>query len=471
MSRIKNILVAFIFVGLVNICTADGQLPHEKLSYPEISFEIPDMHTEKLASGAELFYLSDEGSAVVRVAFYVPGGRHRDPLEKAGLSALLSAVQRSGGTVSVPADKLDEELETLGAEINAESQTMYNVVEMRCLRRDFERVAELFFAILQNPAFAENRFETEKRNTLDGIKRRDDDPGTLARRKLVAVAYKGHPHGYEDTIKSVSAITRDDLLRAHGRRFRPEGSEILVVGDISLAEFKAVAEKHLQKWPRNSLASVAPVAEVPLDFQGERFFVEKENPQIKIRIGHKSVTMDNPDYIPLQVMNYILGGGSFNSRMVKEVRTEMGLAYSVYSRVSADKFYGLFECSCDTGFETASKALKQIFINIDRIRTEEVKPEELQLATDALINSFVFRFVTRWQVGRQMLFYRQRGLPEDYLQKYLEQVRQVTAADVLRVAAEYLHPQDMKMVMVGPFSSVREEMEEHFGAFAEIKID
>jgi zinc protease len=465
----KNIMFC---VGLVmgwNIYAGSVPLPHEKLVYPELNLKIPTVRKEILGNGLKLFYLPDHGLPIVQGTLYVPGGAHRDPEAKAGLSQLLSTVQRAGGSQALKPTQLDSLLEGMGATISAGSSPHYNTLSFKCLRPDLDKVLKQFFDLVMRPRFDKGRFKLEKKNRLEAIRRQDDDPAGLVRRKFNHLVYRPHPQGYEVTMESMQRILLKDLIQERIRRFLPDGSHFLLVGDVKLEELHEMLSPLLEGWEGKALRS-SEIPEMKLEFHGERYFVQKGIPQMKIRVGHKSVLISNPDYFPLLIMDYILGGGSFNSRLVQRIRTELGLAYSVYSYVWGDVYYGTMGVDCGTRTAGSVEALSEILSGIREIQKNGISPEELNLARDTLVNQFVFKFSSRYQIASRMVVLEQKGLPEDFLERYLKALKAVSQEDVLRVAGEYYHLEKLKIVLVGDFAKVRKAMQKQFGKFREITL-
>ncbi len=465
----KSIFLSFGLILGWNLYATSLPLPHEKLEYPELNLSIPKVHKEVLGNGMKLFYLADHALPIVQGTLYVPGGSHRDPQAKAGLSSSLSSIQRAGGTQALQPSELDALLEGMGASIHAESSAHYNTLSFKCLRQDLNKVLKQFFDLVLRPRFDEKRFKLDQKNKMEAIRRQDDDPAGLVRRKFNHYVYRPHPQGFEVTMESIGRITRDDLVQERKRRFLPHGSQLLVVGDIQATELKQILDPLLEGWS-GAAKDLPEIPEMKLDFSGERYFVQKGIPQMKIRVGHKSVLISNPDYYPLLIMDYILGGGSFNSRLVQRIRTELGLAYSVYSYVWGDVFYGTMGVDCGTRRAGSVEALREILSGIRKIQEDGISPAELKLARDTLVNQFVFKFSSRYQIARRMVVLEQKGLPEGFLERYLQALKAVSGEDVLRVAREYFHPEKLKIVLVGDFKKVGPSMEKEFGRFKEITL-
>jgi zinc protease len=454
---------------LGTILSAMTPLPHESLQFKELTLKIPEITRKILSNGMELFYAQDSSLPIVRATLYVPGGSHRDPAAATGLSSLLSTVQIAGGTRHLTPDELDMQLESLGAEIDTGAQSRYQTVSLKCLRTDFKNILDLFFEVALHPRFDPSRFDLEKKNALESIRRRDDDAAGIARRKFANIVYRPHPEGNETTMETIGSISRDNLINSHRKRFQPDGSQLLVVGDVDLKTLESMLSPYLAQWKPTGRKLVDP-PKVTREFKAERYFVQKSVPQVKIRIGHKSIKLSNPDLFPLMVMDRILGGGGFNSRLMKRIRTELGLAYSVYSWIGADVFYSTIGVDCGTKTEGSVQSLREILSAIKKIQDQPVSNEELELARNTIVNQFVFKFATRHQVASRILFFEQAGLPDDFMETYLKAIEAVTVKDVQRVAREYFKSDGLKILLVGDFAKVRAEIEKEFGSFKEIKL-
>jgi len=235
----------------------------------------------------------------------------------------------------------------------------------------------------------------------------------------------------------------------------PNGIMLGITGDFDTGKIKKMLDKHFSGWERSDEASpVAP--SVDMVYHPGVYFIEKDVNQSTIRFGHLGIKEDNPDRYAISVMNFILGGGSFNSRMTSKVRSDEGLAYSVGSRYqTGEKDYGAFFAYCQTKSETTLKAMDLMKDEIDRIRGSEVTDDELALAKDSYINRYVFQFTSANQIVGQLMALEYDDRPRDLLEVYLQNVRAVTKDDVYRVAQEYLHPDKLTYVVIGK----REELD------------
>ncbi|MEA3543869.1 MAG: pitrilysin family protein, partial [Thermodesulfobacteriota bacterium] len=271
----------------------------------------------------------------------------------------------------------------------------------------------------------------------------------IAGRLLADAVYPGHPFGIYPTAEEVNRFSRENLLQLHQRYFQPQNFWLAVSGDVHQAELVALLEQQFGDWyATESMLREFPV--LPPVPAGKVLLADKDIPQTTVLMGHPGVNKDNPDVSALRVANYILGGGGFNSRMMREVRSNRGLAYSVYSyfqvgRQLPELFIASSETKCGSTVEVVALMLQLI----RQLRDEPVSAAELDLAKKSLINSFVFAFSDSHSVVSRKVRLDYYGYPEGYLETYRQQVNAVTVADVQRVARQYLHPEKLQIVLVG----------------------
>jgi len=253
---------------------------------------------------------------------------------------------------------------------------------------------------------------------------------------------------FTDRKESLARLTRKDLVEFHARYFHPNNIILAVSGDFQEEKMLSRVERAFGSWTRKPIELPAPP---PLE---KRFFrsvnlAPKEINQSSIRIGHFGTTWANPDYFPITVMNFLLGGGDFTSRLVKTIRSDEGLAYYVGSAFVERCDLGFFAADCQTKSGSTSRSVSLMLDTIEGMRRASPEPEELSTARDAYVNAFVFRFTTSGMIVNQLAEYEYRGRPRDFLETYVGKIKAVTADDVLRVARKYLHPERTIIIVVG----------------------
>lgn len=396
-----------------------------------------------------LVLLTSEQKALPMVTFnlVVRAGSRYDPEGREG-AASLTARLLSYGTRRRTALQISETLDFIGAGLAADCAEELATVSLTLLKKDLAVGLSLLAEILSASVFPAEEIDRQKQSVIASIKAREEEPGAIAERKFLEVLFPQSPYGrpVEGTEESVRRMDREDLVRFYRQYYRPERAILAMVGDISHQEMKESLARAFQPWERGAGAQEAApkVAVGPANL----LRINKSLAQANIVIGHEGVSRAHPDYYAIQVMNYILGGGGFSSRLMDSVRNERGLAYSVYSQFDADKYIGTFQITMQTKNESAEEAIRIATEEIRRIREKGVEEEELKAAKDYLIGSFPLRFDTNRRLAgffAQVEFFE---LGSDYPDRYPELIRQIRREDIQRVAVRYLRPEKLIVVVV-----------------------
>lgn len=402
-----------------------------------------------------LILLTSEQRAVPMVTFnlLIDAGSRYDPKGKEGLSHLTARLL-TYGTRHRTALQVSETLDFIGASLSAGASEELTTVSLTLLKKDLDTGLGLLAEVLTESVFPEQEIERQKRSVLASIKAKEEDPGEIAEEKFLAALYPRSPYGRptEGSEESIRRIDRASITEFYGRYYRPHGSILAVVGDISHEEIKEKLVHAFRSWNEKSPAGEPP--KLPARGPAEIIRVQKKLTQANILMGHEGVPRVHPDYYAIRVMNYILGAGGFSSRLLDSIRNERGLAYSVYSHFSADKYLGTFQISMQTKNETAEEAIRIALDQIRRIQNRGVSEEELEAAKDYLIGSFPLRLDTNRRVAGFLAQVEYFGLGLDYLDRYPELIRRVTREDVLRAARLYLKPEKLITVVVADQGAV-----------------
>ena len=408
-----------------------------ELTFQPLEFSFPQVEYFETVNGIRVFFREDRELPLVSVTAMVGGGSLEDPDAKVGLGDLFGAVLRTGGAGRYPADKLDELLERMGADLGVETDTYATTLGLSVRSADLEKGMSILNDLLRTPRFAEARLELARSKEVEAIRRRNDLPGSIAHRSLGRWLYQGHPLGRESTIASVSKVTRMDLVEFHRRHFHPNNLWLAVSGDLSVDELKKLLARVFGDWPQKEMKKVAipPLPEKP---EAVLLLSKKDIPQTTILMGARGIDKSAPDLAAVQVMNFILGGGGFNSRLMREIRSNRGLAYSVYSYFQIGRrLPGLFLVSAETKSESTVEVVNLAREMMNQMQVSEVSEEELRLAKESLINSFVFAFDDSHAVVARELRLDFYDYPPDFLETYRDRIASVTAADVLAAARRH----------------------------------
>ena len=428
---------------------ASGPVNPRTMTFATITYEIPKAERFVLANGMTVYLMTDRELPLVNVTAYVGTGSVYEPEEKTGLAGLTAAVMRSGGIKGTTPEQLDAELEFMASGVESSIGADLGNVSLATLRKNFDRTLELFAGVIRAPAFNQARFDLAIRKTQEALRRQNDDPKGVADRELRKAIYAGNPLGRYPTPLTVKAITRDDLIAFHQKYYHPNNIILAVSGDIGRQELEGKLNAVFGDWKKSEV-EFPKVLGPNMTMKPEMLSVKKEIDQSVIRMGHIGITKDNPDLYAIRVMDFILGGNGFNSRLMSEIRTKEGLAYNVDSYFDVGrKLPGIFLAETETKSGSTAKAMGLMLDLMTGMTKEPVTDQELKLAKESMINSFVFGFTKTDMVVNQRARLEYYGYPKEYLENYRDNIARVTRDDVLRVAKKYLHPDQLIKVVVG----------------------
>lgn len=418
------------------------------LKYPPLQLHFPKAERKQLKNGLVVYLLPDHEIPIVNVSTLIRTGYVYEPPDKVGLAQMTGDVMRTGGTTSLSADQLDEELEFhsiyLGTAIDREAGT----ASLSVLTKDLDKGLRLFFDVLRHPAFDQEKLNQARDKKIEAIRRKNDSPQGVAFREFKKLLYRGDPRGNEATIEGTKKLTRQDLVQFHERYFHPDNMIMGISGDFSPDEIMKSLEQLTQGWA--GLPKAVPPAPIPSGHTVKSVnYISKKLPQSIIIIGGFSVPQNHPDYFAFLILNHLLGGDGFNSYLAEEIRTKRGLAYSVGSFYTGYINYGASGAYCFTNSSSTVLATNLMYQILEKVKSGEISPQKLQWAKDSILNQFVFSFSSSEGIVRQLISLEYNGLPADYLDKYQENIRKVTFEDVRRVAKTYLQPQNDILLVLG----------------------
>lgn len=392
---------------------------------------------------------------IITVNMLIKAGAVHDPDAKAGLSYMVAGMLDEG-TATRSAVQIAEQIEFIGGELSAQGGGDFSTATLRVLKKDAALGFTLLADILMNPKFDAKEVARVRGELVGFLQSEKDDPGIVAAKAFNEIVFKGHPYrrpanGNEQT---VSKLTRQDLVEFHDKFYRPNRVIMAIVGDLREAEALDLVKKHFGKWAPKELPLPAFPAPEPLP-KSMLKLIDKDLTQATIVLGHVGIDRRNPDFYAVAVMNYILGGGGFSSRLVNRIRDEQGLAYNVNSVFEANVMPGPFAVHVQTRNAAANQALASVFQELKRIRTESVRDQELADAKAYLVGSFPLRMDTNAKLASLLNFVELHSLGLSYFDDYPKAIAAVTKEDVLRVAQKYLSPDRYALVVVAKLAEAK----------------
>ena len=438
------------------ICLAGGVFAQVVPSYKDLKYpplpqvKIPEPTTFTLSNGMRIFLLEDHELPLVHGLALIRTGNLFDPPDKKGLSEFTAEVIRSGGTKSKTGDQIDEQLENMAASVEASMDETSATMSFSALKENADTVLGVFKDVMTAPEFREDKLQLAISQTRSGIARRNDDASSIPDRELQRIVYGPNtPYGWQVEYEDLNHIHRDDLVQFYRRYFFPKNIMLAVYGDFKIPEMKDKLEKLFADWTVQQ-PDVPKFPEVTAKPAPGIYFAEKSDvTQTFFAMGELGGTLRDKDYAALQVAANILGQG-FTSRLLSQIRTKLGYAYDISASWSANWDHpGTFRIGGSTKSQSTTETLQAVRVELNKMRSTEVTPRELDEAKQGVLNSFVFFFDSPAKTLNRVMRYEYYGYPKDFLFQYQKAIAAVTRADVLRAAKEKFLPENLAIVAVG----------------------
>jgi zinc protease len=456
----KNILFsAFLSVSLLPAPpaqAADAIVAHpDQLAFKPFTYTPPSAkdHRNVLKAGPVVYLAEDHELPLVNIAVTLRGGTYLDPAGKEGLTAVTGYLLSRGGTKSHTAEQLEERLAFLAAQLNSSYSEERGSVTLNLLSKDVDEGLAILREVLTEPRFQDDRVKLRKDELLSEMKQRNDSSTDIeGRESSFLTTGEGFYLNRFTTKASVEAIAKDDLVAFHHKWVDPKNMLVAVSGDVKKTEVLAKLEKLFAGWPyRGDAAGAVPKPDHKMT--PGTFLVDKDVNQGRVRIFLPGLMRGDPDFIPALVMNDILGGGGFTSRIMNRVRSDEGLAYSAASRLGDGVWYaGTLAAGFQSKVRTAAYASQVVIEEMTKLRDGEVSDEELLTAKRSFIDTLPRRFATKTQVVNILAdeeFTGRYKAEPGYYASYRANVDKVTKADVKRVAQRLLKPEAVTLLVVG----------------------
>jgi len=443
-----------------------------QMTFKPVEFTPPEPDRVVLENGMVVYLLEDHELPLVSITATMRTGGWLDPADKVGLASLTGSIMRTGGGGGLSAEQVDEELEQFAGDVGISIGRQSGSASLDVLSKDLKRGLQIFAGLIRTPAFEPAKVELAKLQSIEGIRRRQDNPGSIVGREFVKLLYGAdHPTARESSIESVTRITREDLIAFHKKTVHPNGMMVGVTGDFEKTAMLALLRDIFGDWKKGEVP-VLTIADVPESQTPKPVvrFVNKDTSQTHLRVGHLSIKEQDPDYVSLAIANDILGGSSFRSRLFNDVRTKRGLAYSVGSRLNTGVHdQGVWLMRAETKLPSTQEVIARFVANMERMRSELVTDSELAEAKEAYVNSFVFSFASSSAIVGRLVELEYDGLPKDFLQQLRARVVALTKEEILAASKKHFHPERLTIVAVGAGEALPKLLS-GFGEVKEVKV-
>jgi zinc protease len=411
---------------------------------------LPIQHWQT-ASGARVYFVENHDLPMLDLSVAFPAGAGYDRPEKSGAASMTNRLLRTGAD-GMSEDEIARRIADIGAQLGGRFDTDRAGLAVRTLSnpKELRAALDVFARILRSPEFPAEVLEREKVRLIGALKDADTKPEVLAARTFYRLAYRDHPYALRSTgeVATVKALAREDLLEFYRSQYAAQYAVVALTGDVSRAEAEAIAEEITRGLPKAGGAE-PPLPPVSGLAAGDTRMIAHPASQAHILIGAPGMRRDDPDYFPLLVGNYILGGGGFVSRISDEVRQKRGLAYAAYSYFSPLKREGPFLIGMQTRRDQAGQALDVVRTTLRQFVKDGPTREEMVAAKQNIIGGFPLRIDNNRKIHEYLALIGVYRLPLTYLDDFVKNVERVTAADVKSAFTRRVHPDRMVTVVVG----------------------
>lgn len=411
--------------------------------------QLPIQHWQT-KNGARVYFVESHDLPMFDVSVDFAAGSVFDTPAKSGLAGVTLGMLKLGAG-GLSENEISRRMADTGAQLVNRFDSDRGGMSLRTLtsKAELQQSLELFARILQQPEFPAAVLEREKASAVSAIREADTKPEILLSRNFSRMIYGTHPYALRGSgeAATVAVITRDDVAGFYRRHYTSDGAVVAMMGDVTREQAAAIAEQLTSRLPRASVADV--IAPVPSLERAETRVVAHPATQSHLMIGMPGIRRDDPDYFPLYVGNYILGGGGFVSRITDEVRSKRGLAYSAYSYFAPMKGRGPFVIGLQTRRDQVAEALAVVRKTLAGFLADGPTADELQKAKQNIVGGFALRIDSNRKIVDNLAAIGFYGLPLTYLDDFAANVEKVTVDDIRRAFARHVDPARMVTVAVG----------------------
>lgn len=414
-----------------------------------LAFATPKIQHWQSASGAKVLFVENHNIPMLDVAVSFPAGSAFDAPGKSGVAGLTQNLLDAGAD-GLSEDDISRGMADVGAQFGGGFDGDRSSMSLRTLSSAAERdkALDIMARVLQHPMFPEAILTREKTRLIAGLKEAETKPEHIASKAFYKAVFGSHPYAVSvPEISSVEKITVQELKDFYRTHYRATGAVVAIMGDVSRAQAEAIAQQLTAQLPDSGAPPALP--KVTMQIAASEQLISHPASQSHILIGAPGMARDDPDYFPLYVGNYILGGGGFVSRLMSEVREKRGLAYDVHSYFTPAKQPGAFQIGLQTKKEQADEALRLVRNILAEFIAKGPTEAELKAAKQNIIGGFPLRIDSNRKILEYLSVIGYYDLPLTYLDDFTRKVDQVTVAQIRGAFARHLNPQAMATVIVG----------------------
>jgi zinc protease len=457
MKRFFTLFVSTCSVLMITGCIPALQRIQDPLSSDEAAvanFRPVEPVQWKLPNGLTVMHLEDRELPLVSGRLFLRGGALWSPEDRIGVATAMGDQMRQGGAGRRGPEELDRELERLAATVSSNFGAEFGSVSFQCLRDDLPKVFEIFRDVALRPRFDRERLQIWKGQALDAIRRRVEDPGTVAALAYQQIIYAGTPYGRVSTEKDIHRIEFSQLAALHRELVRPDGAILVLTGNLSREEAEQFAADWFGGWQERG-AELPPAPPVPNEPLPGVYLVELPLAQSTVQMGHLGVPRLTPDYPAIDVFNEVFGASGFGSRLMKRIRTELGLSYGTFGAISPGTVRGTNSIFLQTKAESTGEAVVEAMKVLQEMQTFPSPVRDVEERKASIEKSFIFNFASPDAVlGRRAQMELLR-YPADYDATYLGKIAAVDVEDIQQVAQVRWDLKKFVIVVVGNSQALR----------------
>ncbi|MEJ2672322.1 MAG: pitrilysin family protein [Deltaproteobacteria bacterium] len=427
-----------------------------------MAYNLPEIYQATLPGGMRLLGVEYDRAPWLSLTFMTKRGAETDPVDKPGV-ADWTAELLTLGTERRSQLQLAEDIESKGASLDAKSGWDATLLNLEGLAEDFSELMDTMAEVVQTPSFPEDEFPLLQQRRQAELVHQQDDPREMANLRYLRLFFGDSPYGHavQGDLHTLDHLGLADLQNFYRREFSPATATLVVVGMRTFARVQEEAARVWGSWQGQGPAS-PPYAATPenLGAPGIYLLDRPDLTQSEIRVGHLGLPRTHADYFPLKLVNYILGGGGFSSRLMTRIRSDLGFTYGIRSSFSFRRAPGPFTVSTFTPADNTAQVVREIQAVVTEVHRNGVTAQELAEAQSYYVGHFPLGLETSRGIARQVLSIDLFDLGTDYLKNYCEQVRKVDLKSAAAAARDHLYPDQLVTLVMGPASRCAESLQD-----------